>query len=74
MKASESLALNDTDVKTSYSRFAMSGTDSMGEFTTGDDEIDGYIVNSGKRYGIDPLLIYSQMHQESSFKKKATFL
>lgn len=41
-------------------------------FTTGNQEHDGYIVESSRRYGIDPLLIYAQMHQESSFKVKAT--
>lgn len=41
-------------------------------FTTGSLEIDAYIVESSKRYNIDPLLIYAQMHQESSFKLKAT--
>lgn len=51
-------------------RMAM-GT-SLGEFTTGDDKIDSYITDSCLRYNIDPLLIYSQMHQESSFKLKAT--
>jgi len=48
-----------------------SGTALRG-FTTGDIEIDTYIVDSARRYNIDPLLIYSQMHQESSFKLKAT--
>jgi soluble lytic murein transglycosylase-like protein len=32
---------------------------------------DSYIVDSARRYGIDPLLIYSQMHQESTFKLTA---
>ena len=41
-------------------------------FTTGNAEIDSYIVDSSRRYNIDPLLIYAQMHQESSFKLKAT--
>lgn len=41
-------------------------------FTTGVAEHDSYIVDSSRRYGIDPLLIYSQMHQESSFKIRAT--
>ena len=48
-----------------------SGTALRG-FTTGSMDIDMYIVDSSKRYNIDPLLIYSQMHQESSFKLKAT--
>lgn len=41
-------------------------------FTTGNLIHDSYIVDSSRRYGIDPLLIYSQMHQESSFKINAT--
>ncbi|MEZ5347051.1 MAG: lytic transglycosylase domain-containing protein [Pyrinomonadaceae bacterium] len=41
-------------------------------FTTGDATIDSYIVESSKRYNIDPLLIYAQMHQESAFKLRAT--
>ncbi len=45
---------------------------SLGNFTTGDNKIDSYILDSSKRYDIDPLLIYAQMHQESSFKLKAT--
>jgi soluble lytic murein transglycosylase-like protein len=50
----------------------MSSGGSLKGFTTGDALIDSYIVDSAKRYGIDPLLIYSQMHQESSFKLRAT--
>jgi soluble lytic murein transglycosylase-like protein len=45
---------------------------SMKGFTTGDTTVDSYIVDSSRRYGIDPLLIYAQMHQESSFKPRAT--
>jgi hypothetical protein len=66
-------------VKNNYSssnfstpRISMSMGSSLGGFTTGDETIDSYIVDSCMRYNIDPLLIYSQMHQESSFKLKAT--
>ena len=52
-------------------KLAMSAGNSLGGFTTGDALIDSYIVESRIRYNIDPLLIYSQMHQESSFKRKA---
>jgi Transglycosylase SLT domain len=49
----------------------MSAGSSMSGFTTGNDTIDAYIVNSSLKYNVDPLLIYSQMHQESSFKSRA---
>ncbi len=55
-----------------YTKLAMAAGKGMNGFTTGDATIDSYIVNSAARYNIDPLLIYSQMHQESSFKLKAT--
>jgi hypothetical protein len=44
---------------------------SLGGFTTGNSEVDGFIVESGKRNSVDPLLLYSIMHQESSFKSRA---
>ena len=44
---------------------------SLGNFTTGNTDIDGFIVASGKRNSVDPLLLYSIMHQESSFKPRA---
>jgi soluble lytic murein transglycosylase-like protein len=43
----------------------------LGGFTTGNVEVDGFIVDSGKRNSVDPLLLYSIMHQESSFKSRA---
>jgi hypothetical protein len=53
-------------------KMTMSTGGGMRGFTTGSAEIDSYIVESSSRYNIDPLLIYAQMHQESSFKLKAT--
>jgi hypothetical protein len=44
---------------------------SLNGFTTGHPEVDDYIVESGKRNSVDPLLLYSIMHQESSFKPRA---
>jgi soluble lytic murein transglycosylase-like protein len=44
---------------------------SLGDFTTGSADVDRFIVESGKRNAVDPLLLYSIMHQESSFKARA---
>ena len=40
-------------------------------FTTGDANIDSFIVDSGQRNAVDPLLLYAIMHQESTFKTRA---
>ena len=40
-------------------------------FTTGDSRVDSYIVDSGRRNSVDPLLLYAIMHQESTFKPRA---
>jgi len=63
---------NNNMANVSSIKLAMGTNNGMGGFTTGSLEYDSYIVESSKRYGIDPLLIYAQMHQESSFKLKAT--
>ena len=44
---------------------------SLAGFTTGNSNVDNFIVESGKRNSVDPLLLYSIMHQESSFKARA---
>jgi hypothetical protein len=49
----------------------MTASKSLDGFTTGDPKIDALIVESGSRNGVDPVLIYSIMHQESSFKRGA---
>jgi len=46
-------------------------TQSLRGYTTGSNEVDQYLVDSGTRNGVDPLLLYSIMHQESSFKSRA---
>ena len=40
-------------------------------FSTGNSDVDRFIVESSNKHGVDPLLIYSIMHRESSFKKFA---
>jgi hypothetical protein len=71
MSVTEGLADREL-VRPAYNNVAMAGNSQMKGFTTGDLMIDSFIVDSSRRYGIDPLLIYSQMHQESSFKLRAT--
>jgi len=44
---------------------------SLDSFSTGDAKIDSYIVESAARNGVDPLLLYSIMHRESSFRRMA---
>ncbi len=50
---------------------AASNSSSLRGYTTGSAEVDGYLISSGTRHGVDPLLLYSVMHQESSFKSRA---
>ncbi len=52
-------------------KLTMGTASHMNGFTTGSPIIDAFIVDSSRRYRIDPLLIYAQMHQESSFKLRA---
>ena len=77
-KAAQTTRMNVTDglasremPRAEYNKLVMGTASHMKGFTTGDLLIDSYIVDSSRRYGIDPLLIYAQMHQESSFKLKA---
>ena len=73
MDVSEGLADREPARPSSFNNsFKMPGASaSLKGFTTGDSAVDSYIVDSSRRYGIDPLLIYSQMHQESTFKQRA---
>lgn len=50
---------------------AMTVSQSLDRFTTGDAKVDSFIVESSRRNRLDPVLIYAQMHQESSFKRHA---
>src|SRR5881392_9327 len=44
---------------------------SLEGFSTGDAKVDSFIVESAARNGVDPLLLYSIMHRESSFRRMA---
>jgi hypothetical protein len=50
---------------------SMNWTGTLSGFTTGDPTIDSYILDSGRRNSVDPLLLYAIMHQESTFKPRA---
>jgi len=71
MNVSEGLAAREMP-PAEYNKLLMSTGTQLKGFSTGNLLIDSYIVDSSRRYAIDPLLIYSQMHQESSFKLRAT--
>jgi soluble lytic murein transglycosylase-like protein len=74
-KTAKLSAVNARTSTLSYTRervpAAMSASKSLDGFTTGDPRIDAFIVESGVRNGVDPVLIYALMHQESSFKRGA---
>lgn len=70
MSADEGLAGRQTG-KPLFDRLTMGTSSHLNGFTTGNPLIDSFIVDSSRRYMIDPLLIYAQMHQESSFKLRA---
>ncbi len=44
---------------------------SLEGFTTGNSAVDNFIVESGHRNSVDPVLLYAIMHQESTFKQGA---
>ncbi|HEX8472617.1 MAG TPA: lytic transglycosylase domain-containing protein [Pyrinomonadaceae bacterium] len=53
------------------SSVAMKLSRSLDGFTTGNSQVDGFIVASGSRHGVDPVLLYAIMHRESAFKQRA---
>ena len=50
---------------------SLNALSALSGFTTGNATVDSYIVDSGTRNAVDPLLIYAIMHQESTFKARA---
>ncbi len=72
VSVTDGLAQSETITTFGGAHVAMGSSSSLKGFTTGNAVHDSYIVDSSRRYNIDPLLIYSQMHQESSFKIRAT--
>jgi soluble lytic murein transglycosylase-like protein len=49
----------------------MAESSALDGFSTGDASVDRFIVESGSRNGVDPVLLYAIMHRESSFRRTA---
>ena len=71
MTAAVTDGLSQREPTLPLTKLTMGTSKDLKGFTTGNAVHDSLIVESSRRYGIDPLLIYSQMHQESSFKTTA---
>jgi hypothetical protein len=67
----DGLATREGLASVSGTKLAMGSSRELKGFTTGDLLVDSYILDSCRRWGVDPLLVYSQMHQESTFKARA---
>jgi soluble lytic murein transglycosylase-like protein len=50
---------------------SMAAGSALDGFSTGNADVDRFILDSSRRHGVDPVLIYSIMHRESSFKRFA---
>jgi len=72
MDVDEGMALNAETNPTYTAKLVMGANKGLRGFTTGDGDVDTYIMNACRRHDIDPLLIYAQMHQESAFRRRAT--
>jgi hypothetical protein len=58
-------------VSDSLASVSLSSGSVLRGYTTGNAQVDQYLINSATNNGVDPLLLYSIMHQESSFKSRA---
>lgn len=65
----EEAAKAPTNAKTSF--VVIAPGNGLARFSTGDDSIDQMIVDSCRKYNVDPLLVYAQMGQESSYNPRA---
>jgi hypothetical protein len=55
----------------SLASVSVSSSSELRGYTTGNAQVDQCMINSATNNGVDPLLLYSIMHQESSFKSHA---
>jgi soluble lytic murein transglycosylase-like protein len=66
-----SRALRSSEVSYGPPSLSMADASALDGFSTGDTTVDRFIVDSGTRNGVDPVLLYAIMHRESSFKRGA---
>jgi soluble lytic murein transglycosylase-like protein len=66
-----SLVAPTASVYDSLASASVNSSSALRGYTTGNAQVDQYLINSGTNNGVDPLLLYSIMHQESSFKSHA---
>jgi len=67
----QSLLAPAASVYDSLASAAVNSSSALRGYTTGNAQVDQYMINSATNNGVDPLLLYSIMHQESSFKSHA---
>jgi soluble lytic murein transglycosylase-like protein len=67
----KSLIALTASVSDSLASVSVSSGSVLRGYTTGNAQVDQYLINSATNNGVDPLLLYSIMHQESSFKSRA---
>src|SRR5215207_9189700 len=70
-QASRALRSSEVPPAVSTPSLTMADASALDGFSTGDASIDRFIVDSGTRHGVDPVLLYAIMHRESSFKRNA---
>ncbi len=66
-----SLVAPTASVYDSLASASINNSSALRGYTTGNAQVDQYVINSATNNGVDPLLLYSIMHQESSFKSHA---
>lgn len=71
LRASSSASAESINAIITTRMAEIKGDTSLGGYTTGNASVDSFIVESGTRNSVDPLLLYSIMHQESTFKARA---
>jgi soluble lytic murein transglycosylase-like protein len=67
----QSLLAPSASIYDSLASASVSSSSELRGYTTGNAQVDRYVINSATNNGVDPLLLYSIMHQESSFKSHA---